>query len=92
VKTGAVVQVQEVRANSSFESASDPRLHFGLGQSERADSISVHWPSGKLETLSGESAGQGLVIEEGKGVVGREPIPSRARRPATQGRASPRLH
>jgi hypothetical protein len=79
VKTGSVVQIQEVRANSSFESASDPRLHFGLGQSERADSISVHWPSGKLETLSGDSADQGLVIEEGKGVVGREPFPSSER-------------
>ena len=31
VKAGGQTQRSEVRANSSFESASDPRLHFGLG-------------------------------------------------------------
>ena len=31
VKAGGLTQIGEVRANSSFESASDPRLHFGLG-------------------------------------------------------------
>ena len=31
VKAGPLTQAAEVRANSSFESASDPRLHFGLG-------------------------------------------------------------
>src|SRR5262249_52663392 len=30
VKAGSLTQSAEVRANSSFESASDPRLHFGL--------------------------------------------------------------
>ncbi len=29
VKAGSLTQTAEVRANSSFESASDPRLHFG---------------------------------------------------------------
>jgi hypothetical protein len=80
VKTGAVVQGQESRANSSFESASDPRLHFGLGEVQRVDSISIHWPSGKVETLPGEDADQGLTVEEGKGVVRREPFRSNLKR------------
>jgi hypothetical protein len=80
VKTGAVVQGQESRANSSFESASDPRLHFGLGEVQRVDSISIHWPSGKVETLPGEDADQGLTVEEGKGVVRREPFRSNPKR------------
>ncbi len=81
VATGAVTQMQEVRANSSFESASDPRLHFGLGDARRVDSISIHWPSGKIETLAPESADQQLTVEEGKGIVQREPfsaLPPRA--------------
>ncbi len=76
VKAGALVQTQEVRANSSFESASDPRPHFGLGQATRVDSITVHWPSGKVDTVGAEAADQHLVIEEGKGVVGRTRLSS----------------
>ena len=71
VRARALVQSQEVRANSSFESASDSRLHFGLGDSRRIDSITVRWPSGLVDTLKNEMADQELVIEEGKGAVSR---------------------
>jgi hypothetical protein len=78
VKAGGLTQSAEVRANSSFESASDPRLHFGLGVAARVDSIVVRWPSGKVETLGSEAADQQLVIEEGRGVTARRPAaPSR---------------
>ena len=86
VKAGGVTQVDEVRANSSFESASDPRLHFGLGTAARVDSIIVRWPSGASDTADGGPADQEFVIEEGKGVVGRPrgtsavPTPSRSPR------------
>lgn len=59
----------EVRANSSFESASDPRLHFGLGSANLVDSIVVHWPSGTIDRIGAQRTDQQLVIEEGKGVV-----------------------
>jgi len=71
VKVGSLTQSVEVRANSSFESASDPRLHFGLGSARQADSIIVHWPSGKVETIGPEVADQELVVQEGRGVVTR---------------------
>jgi enediyne biosynthesis protein E4 len=73
VTAGTLTQTDEVRANSSFESASDPRLHFGLGSSSRVDSIVVRWPSGKVDQAKNEAVDQELVIEEGKGVVAREP-------------------
>jgi enediyne biosynthesis protein E4 len=75
VRSGALVQNQEARANSSFESASDPRLHFGLGSADRVESVVVHWPSGVTDTAQNEGADQELVIKEGKGVVGRHPDP-----------------
>jgi hypothetical protein len=73
VKAGGLTQTAEVRANSSFESACDPRLHFGLGSSTRVDTVVIHWPSGKVENLGPEKADQELVVEEGRGVVARHP-------------------
>jgi enediyne biosynthesis protein E4 len=71
VKAGSLVQNGEVRANSSFESASDPRLHFGLGGARQVDNITVRWPSGKVDEAGPESADQELVIKEGQGVISR---------------------
>jgi enediyne biosynthesis protein E4 len=73
VKAGGLTQTAEVRANSSFESASDPRLHFGLGAATRVGAITIHWPSGKTDTLGPESADQELVVQEGHGVLARHP-------------------
>ena len=69
VKAGGLTQTAEVRANSSFESASDPRLHFGLGSATTVDSIVIHWPSGKVDTIGPQPADQELNIEEGKGLA-----------------------
>jgi len=69
VKAGGLTQAAEVRANSSFESGSDPRLHFGLGSATTVDSIVVHWPSGKVDTIGRQAVDQELEIEEGRGVV-----------------------
>jgi hypothetical protein len=71
IKAGGLTQTGEVRANSSFESASDPRLHFGLRAATRVDSITIHWSSGKTDTLGPESADQELVVQEGYGVQAR---------------------
>jgi enediyne biosynthesis protein E4 len=65
VKAGGITQTAEVRANSSFESVSDPRLHFGLGAATRVDSITIHWPSGSVETIGPQSIDRELVVREG---------------------------
>ncbi|HEV2117494.1 MAG TPA: CRTAC1 family protein, partial [Terriglobales bacterium] len=67
VKAGGRTQVQEVRANSSFLSASDPRSHFGLGTATRVDEITIHWPSGTVDTIRNQAADRFLVVEEGLG-------------------------
>jgi hypothetical protein len=79
VKAGDLKQDAEVRANSSFESASDPRLHFGLGSATRVDSITVRWPSGKVDVIGSQAVDHEVLIKEGKGVI----APSeRIKRPA----------
>jgi len=75
VRAAELTQKAEVRANSSFESASDPRLHFGLAAATRVDSIVIHWPSGKVDTLGREAVDQELVVEEGRGIVARHAGP-----------------
>jgi hypothetical protein len=88
LKAGGLTQTTEVRANSSFESASDPRVHFGLGQATQADSIVIRWPSGTVDRLGPQVADQEIVVEEGKGVVAKynaapKPIPLKPGSPHT---------
>jgi len=80
VTAGGRTQSDEVRANSSYLSASDPRLHFGLADAVSVDSITVRWPSGTIDVIKNENADQDLVIREGSGVIRRLP-PARSVRP-----------
>jgi hypothetical protein len=72
VTAGGVTYNEEVRSGSSFLSANDPRLHFGLGNASAVDGIVVRWPSGHVDKVGREAADQELLIEEGKGVVSRK--------------------
>jgi enediyne biosynthesis protein E4 len=65
---GERTQAQEVMASSSFYSASDRRLHFGLGAATVAD-LAIRWPSGAIEKVAGVAADQLVVIREGSGIV-----------------------
>jgi enediyne biosynthesis protein E4 len=88
VKAAGLTQTAEVRANSSFESASDPRLHFGLGSATRVDSITVHWPSGAVDHIGPLPADQEVTIEEGNGVV--PPRSSQRAKPAESPSRTPK--
>lgn len=70
---GDRVQTQSVQAQASFYSASDRRLHFGLGDAAHAQ-IEVRWPSGRTEEAGQVSADQLVVVREGEGVVAAEPL------------------
>jgi hypothetical protein len=65
---GSRTQAQEVMSQSSFYSANDPRLHFGLGDETGAD-IEIRWPSGLQEKFKAVAADQMIVIKEGAGVL-----------------------
>jgi hypothetical protein len=57
-------QAQAVLSQSSYYSASDLRLHFGLGVSSRADRIEVRWPSGARTSRLNVPGDQTVVIRE----------------------------
>jgi hypothetical protein len=76
---GGRVQAQEVVGQSSFYSASDSRLHFGLGTAAYADLV-IRWPNGETELVNHVEAGQLVFIREGSGIVKKEKlIPARVR-------------
>jgi hypothetical protein len=61
-------QAQEVTAQSSFYSANDRRLHFGLGAETAAD-LTIRWTNGTTETIPNVAANQLVTIREGGGIV-----------------------
>jgi enediyne biosynthesis protein E4 len=65
---GERTHAQEVMAQSSFYSASDRRLHFGLGEATAAE-LTIRWPSGATEKVPGVPADQLVVIREGSGII-----------------------
>ena len=50
--------------SSSYLSASDPRVHFGMGDSAVASSIEIHWPSGIVQTLTNVKGDQQIQVDE----------------------------
>jgi hypothetical protein len=73
VHYGGKVQAQCVTSQSSFLSANDPRLHFGLGEFTTAD-IEVIWPTGVLEKYPKIAADQLVTIRERTGVIKGRPF------------------
>jgi hypothetical protein len=58
-----------LRSGSSYLSASELVLTFGLAHNERADTIEIRWPSGQIDRLSNAAAGQTVTVTEGKGIT-----------------------
>ncbi|MDP9337803.1 MAG: redoxin family protein [Acidobacteriota bacterium] len=68
VTTSAGTLTKIKAGGSGFLSQNDPRLLFGLGQDEKAQSVEVTWPNGKVEKFEGElAANTTLLLREGTG-------------------------
>jgi predicted Zn-dependent protease len=58
-------QVRQRMGGGSFQSAADPRLHFGLGRSDHIDAVEVKWPSGQLDRFQDVAVDQNYRLIEG---------------------------
>jgi len=67
VSSGGITQTEMLRSGSSYLSASELVLTFGLAQSEKADTIEIRWPSGQIDKLFAVPAGQTITVTEAKG-------------------------
>ena len=66
---GGESQSEMLRSGSSYLSASELVLTFGLAMHDQAESIEIRWPSGWVEKLTNVAAGQTITVTEGKGIT-----------------------
>jgi hypothetical protein len=72
---GAKVEVRQrertllrrAHTDSSYLSASDARVHFGLGEDANIEMLIVHWPSGQKEAWDKLKTDQIVHIRQGTG-------------------------
>ncbi len=57
VEAGGIRRAQVVAAGYSFLSSGSKTLYFGLGDRERADRVTVKWPSGRTTARENVPAG-----------------------------------
>ncbi len=68
VRTSAGILTKVKAGGSGYLSQHDPRLLFGLGEDDRAQSIEVTWPNGKAEVFQADAkTGSTLLLREGTG-------------------------
>jgi hypothetical protein len=64
VTAGGRTQLVEQQPTRGFQSAVDPRPHFGLGRARAADSLVVVWPDRRFQVLRGVAANQALTLRQ----------------------------
>ena len=74
VSAGDLLLYDQRKGGMSYQSAQDPRLHFGLGQRSKIDSVEITWPSGIVTKLANLASDQIIAVQEGTGIVKR-PFP-----------------
>ena len=57
-------QFETVRNGGSYLSRNDPRLHFGLGNCANVDRVTIKWPHGAVQNITGLPVNRYATIEE----------------------------
>lgn len=68
VKSGDLLQYQELTLTRGFQSSVEPTLHFGLGEHTIADQVFVEWPGGMRSVLTNVTANQVINVAQ-KGAI-----------------------
>jgi enediyne biosynthesis protein E4 len=71
---GDLTLYDQRKGGMSYQSAQDPRLHFGLGPQATVDAVEILWPSGVTTKLTSLKSDQIITVKEGVGIVER-PFP-----------------
>ena len=73
IETASGVQVRKLVLVRGYMSNSEPVLHFGLGDDARIDRLTVHWPSGFVQSFRDLGVDRHFTITEPAGTP--PPIP-----------------
>lgn len=89
LQAGPVIQVRTVDGGGSYLSASERRVHFGVGETTRVDRLEVRWPSGRVEVRRGLPVNGTVewVESDVRGRCDRPEVPTAARHRAGGARA-----
>jgi len=79
LRTGKLMEFDEVRSGGSYLSSSDARLHFGLGTSPTMSEVRIEWPSGKTDVLQDLPADFIYTVVEGAGIRDKIAFPASTR-------------
>ena len=63
---GMPTQTRLCHSDGSYLSASDRRVHIGLGSATTAMSVQIAWPSGIVDTLTNVTADRAITVHEGE--------------------------
>ncbi len=69
LQAGGMVQREDILSGGSFLSSSDQRAHFGLGTARKVDSLVIHWPSGRIQTVAVPLVNTIYTISEERGIL-----------------------
>jgi hypothetical protein len=64
VSESGLEQFGMVTTAGSYQSASDKRVHFGLGQDKIVRLLEITWPSGIVQKLKHVAANRGITVKE----------------------------
>lgn len=57
-------QIRDVRSGEGFRYMSTLNAHFGLGQEEEIESVTVFWPSGNISVIDNPNINETLIVNE----------------------------
>ena len=67
VRAGEQTLWRRVHTDSSYLSASDVRVHFGLGEKPDVRAVLVNWPDGSKESWDNVQPDKVVVLRQGSG-------------------------
>jgi hypothetical protein len=75
-----LLQMEELRSGGSYFSQNDLRLHFGLEQAKKVDSVAISWLSGHVDEVKDLDVNRLYVIQEGGKILKSEVLtPAKAK-------------
>ena len=66
---GDLMLYDQKKGGMSYQSAQDPRLHFGLGTRTKVDRLEIQWPGGGETRLTDLRPDRLVAVQQGKGLV-----------------------
>jgi hypothetical protein len=66
VESAGGKQTRFAKGGASYACTNDPRMHYGLGGDAKINKVTVYWPSGRVQEVSGVEPGAYWRLAEGE--------------------------